>query len=180
LELRISFYPGNTREDKLDVKVIMPQGWTPKMYLTALNQSIKRHSILSLAVFAASEGFSRATASPTPQLYLEDANPMFLPAGKLLSDMVVVETTGPIYITFFFPETCSPPIGFCWPTTISIDDFFESVCLLSRPYKPFLQTLEGLKPAQSWSGTQPSPRNRTQNPMTNMRQTTESTRANAH
>lgn len=33
-------------------------------------------------VLAASEGFSRATASPTPQLYLEDANPMFLPAGS--------------------------------------------------------------------------------------------------
>jgi hypothetical protein len=49
LQLRISFYPaGDTGEDKLDVDVIMPQGWTPKMYLTALNQSIKRHSILSL------------------------------------------------------------------------------------------------------------------------------------
>jgi hypothetical protein len=33
---------------KLDVKVVMPQGWTPKMYLADLNKSIRRHSILSL------------------------------------------------------------------------------------------------------------------------------------
>ena len=55
LELWISFYAGVTAADreenqppKLDVKVVVPQGWTPKMYLTALNKSIRRHSILSL------------------------------------------------------------------------------------------------------------------------------------
>jgi hypothetical protein len=52
LELTISFYAGVTQDEnhppKLDVKVIMPQGWTPKMYLVALNKSVRRHSILSL------------------------------------------------------------------------------------------------------------------------------------
>jgi hypothetical protein len=30
------------------VKVIMSFGWTPKIYLSALNKSIRKHSILSL------------------------------------------------------------------------------------------------------------------------------------
>jgi hypothetical protein len=55
LELWISFYAGVTAADreenqppKLDVKMVVPQGWTPKMYLATLNKSIRRHSILSL------------------------------------------------------------------------------------------------------------------------------------
>jgi hypothetical protein len=49
---------------------------------------------------------------------------------------------------------CSPPLGFRWPTTISIDDFFASIRLLSRPYKTFLQTLEALKQAlEKWFNT---------------------------
>ncbi len=55
VELVINFYPSpDTRRDdenqapKLDVKVIMPEGWTPKMYVAALNKSIRRRSILCL------------------------------------------------------------------------------------------------------------------------------------
>jgi hypothetical protein len=57
VELDLTFYPadtGHTRRDdknkppKLDVKVLMPSGWTPKMYVAALNKSMKRHSILCL------------------------------------------------------------------------------------------------------------------------------------
>jgi hypothetical protein len=33
---------------KLDVKVVMPQGWTPKMYLAALYKPIRKHLIVSL------------------------------------------------------------------------------------------------------------------------------------
>lgn len=52
VELGITFYSGlpenKNQPLKLDVKVIMPEGWSPKMYVAALNKSIRRHSILSL------------------------------------------------------------------------------------------------------------------------------------
>jgi hypothetical protein len=49
VELGITFYSENENQPpKLDVKVIMPEGWSPKMYVAALNKSIRRHSILSL------------------------------------------------------------------------------------------------------------------------------------
>jgi hypothetical protein len=53
LDLEVSFYPCDTRVDenvppKLDVNVVMPHGWTPRMYLAALNKSIRKHSVLSL------------------------------------------------------------------------------------------------------------------------------------
>jgi hypothetical protein len=50
LELWISFYPRDDKNQppKSDVKVIMPKDWTPKMYLSALNKSIKKNSILSI------------------------------------------------------------------------------------------------------------------------------------
>jgi hypothetical protein len=50
LELWISFYPRDDENQppKSDVKVIMPKDWTPKMYLSALNKSIKKFSILSI------------------------------------------------------------------------------------------------------------------------------------
>jgi hypothetical protein len=35
-------------------------------------------------VLAALEGFSCSLASPTPQLYLEDARPIFFPTGELI------------------------------------------------------------------------------------------------
>jgi hypothetical protein len=43
LELVICFIPVIP-----DVKVIMLQSWTPKMYLTPLNNSTRKHSIVSL------------------------------------------------------------------------------------------------------------------------------------
>ena len=49
LELSVTFYSyGESHSPKLDVKVIMPEGWTPKMYLSALNKSIRKNSLLSL------------------------------------------------------------------------------------------------------------------------------------
>jgi hypothetical protein len=54
LELLLSFYSPHDYIDhvnqppRLDVKVIMPEGWTPKMYLGALNKSIMKHSVISL------------------------------------------------------------------------------------------------------------------------------------
>jgi hypothetical protein len=90
-------------------------------------------------ILAASEG------SQTPQLYLDDSQPMFFPAGKLISTVVEVKNGGPTYRAFYLPETCSPPLGFRWPTTLSVEDFFESLRLLGRPYKPFLQTMEAIR-----------------------------------
>jgi hypothetical protein len=37
------------------------------------------------AILAASEAFSRATATPTPELYFADAKSLFFPAGELFS-----------------------------------------------------------------------------------------------
>lgn len=53
LDLEVNFYPCDPQVDenvppKLDVNVVMPQGWTPRMYLAALNKSIRKHSVLSL------------------------------------------------------------------------------------------------------------------------------------
>jgi hypothetical protein len=105
-------------------------------------------------ILAASEGFSRATTSQTPQLYLDDSQPMFFPAGKLISTVVEVENGGPTYRAFYLLETCSPPLGFCWPTTLSVEDFFESLRLLGRPYKPFLQTMEAIQSdLEDWFAT---------------------------
>jgi hypothetical protein len=54
LELWISFYPRDDKNQppKSDVKVIMPKDWTPKMYLSALNKSIRKNSILSIESIA--------------------------------------------------------------------------------------------------------------------------------
>jgi hypothetical protein len=42
VELGITFYLDDENQPpKLDVKVIMPEGWTPKMYVAALNKSIR-------------------------------------------------------------------------------------------------------------------------------------------
>jgi hypothetical protein len=50
LILSLSFYPQDNENQppKSDVKVIMPNTWTPKMYLSALNKSIRKNSILSI------------------------------------------------------------------------------------------------------------------------------------
>jgi hypothetical protein len=65
LELWISFYPCDFRDDenlapKLDVKVIMPQGWNPRMYLATLNKSIRKHSMIISLELIPIEGRSYA------------------------------------------------------------------------------------------------------------------------
>jgi hypothetical protein len=42
-------------------------------------------------ILAASEGFSRATTPPTPELYLADSKPLFFLAGELFSKSVEIE-----------------------------------------------------------------------------------------
>jgi hypothetical protein len=53
---------------KLDVKVVMPTIWAPKMYVAALNKSIKRHSILSLESISI-QGQSYATINKLQWLF---------------------------------------------------------------------------------------------------------------
>ncbi len=48
VELGITFYPHDENQAPKVVKVIMPKTWAPKMYLAALNKSIRKHSVLSL------------------------------------------------------------------------------------------------------------------------------------
>jgi hypothetical protein len=102
-------------------------------------------------VLAASEGFSRAIPSPTPQLYLEDAKPLFFPSGELLCGTVEIGPAGSTYRSFFLPEICSPPLGLVWPTNVSFDDFKESIRALGLSYRPFLHLLTALEPQlQKW------------------------------
>jgi hypothetical protein len=73
MELWISFYPSDCSHEanhnpKLDVQVIMPQGWTPKMYLAALNKSTKKHSVVSLELVLI-QGRSYATLNELQWLF---------------------------------------------------------------------------------------------------------------
>mgnify|MGYP000223133037 CR=1 FL=1 len=43
-------------------------------------------------ILAASEGFSQATTSPTPELHLADTKPLFFPAGELFSESVEIDS----------------------------------------------------------------------------------------
>jgi hypothetical protein len=53
LILPLSFYPqdNENQHPKSKVKAVMPNTWTPKMYLSALNKSIRKNSILSIEIF---------------------------------------------------------------------------------------------------------------------------------
>jgi hypothetical protein len=50
LILSLRFYPQDDENQppKSEVKVVMPNTWTPKMYLSALNKSVRKNSILSI------------------------------------------------------------------------------------------------------------------------------------
>jgi hypothetical protein len=98
-------------------------------------------------ILAASEGFSRATTSPTPEFYLADASkkpPLFFPAGELLSKSVASKTGDLVYRAIFLPEICSPPLGFRWPRDIGLGAFVKSLELLAQVYTPLLLTIEPL------------------------------------
>jgi hypothetical protein len=72
-------------------------------------------------VIAASEGFSCAVASATPQLYLKDAKLLFFPYGELLCETVAI-SDGTTYHSYLLPEVCSPPLGLIWPTDIYLNN----------------------------------------------------------
>jgi hypothetical protein len=97
-------------------------------------------------IIAASEGFSCATTSSTPEFYLTDAKPLFFPAGKLFSKSVEIEPGESTYLAIFLPKICSPPLGLRWPTDIGLDEFVKSLELVGRAYKPFLLTIDALQP----------------------------------
>jgi hypothetical protein len=85
-------------------------------------------------ILVASKGFSRIIAPSTPQLYIEDAQPMFFPARELLRKLVSLDQGDPArYRAFCLPKICSPPLGLCRPTDIGIDALFESLKLLGHP-----------------------------------------------
>jgi hypothetical protein len=46
-------------------------------------------------ILVVSEGFSRATISPTPELYFAEAKPLFFPADKLFSESMEIELGDP-------------------------------------------------------------------------------------
>jgi hypothetical protein len=68
LELCITFFNDVNHLPKLEVNVIMPEGWTPKMYLAALNKSTKKHSVVSVELLRI-EGQSYATVNELHWLF---------------------------------------------------------------------------------------------------------------
>jgi hypothetical protein len=78
-------------------------------------------------VLAASEGFSHSIASPTPQLYLKDARPIFFPTGELICGIIDSNQTGSTYRSFLLPEICSSPLGLVWLTSIGFGKYKEIV-----------------------------------------------------
>jgi hypothetical protein len=102
-------------------------------------------------VLGALEEFLCAVASATPPLYLEDANPLFPPSGKLLFGTVNIGPNRTPYSSFLLPEICSPPLGLIWPTNIGFNRFRKSIQALGCAYKPFLHTIAALEPTlQLW------------------------------
>jgi hypothetical protein len=97
-------------------------------------------------VLAASEGLSHSIASPTPQLYLEDAQPIFPPTGELICGTLDDDQAGSAYPGFLLPKIYSPLLGLVWPTTIGFAKFKESVQVLGRAYKPFVSLLDTIEP----------------------------------
>jgi hypothetical protein len=86
-------------------------------------------------------------ASPTPQLYLEDAHPLFFPTEELLCSIIDDDQAGSAYRSFLLPEICSPPLGLAWPpTSIGFAKCKESVQALGRAYQPFISLLDAIKP----------------------------------
>jgi hypothetical protein len=90
---------------------------------------------------------SPAIPTPTMQAYLDDANPLFIPEGELVSSTVTIDPSHNTYRSFFLPKICSPPIGLAWSLTIGFDAFIDSVAILGKSYKPFLHVNEALTPA---------------------------------
>jgi hypothetical protein len=91
---------------------------------------------LHCLVLAASEGSSCAIATATPQLYLEDVNPLFFSSGEHLCGTIDNRQEGTTYNSFLIPEIGSPPLGLVWPTTTNIG--FDKC---KESFRPFLQAL---------------------------------------
>jgi hypothetical protein len=92
-----------------------------------------------------------AITSPTPQLYLEDAQPLFSPSGELLCGTINTVPAGSTYRSFLLPDICSPLLGLVWPTDIGFDVFKESIRALGLSYRLFLHLLTALEPQlQKW------------------------------
>jgi hypothetical protein len=84
--------PGLLYEDLWDAEVLAP-------FETHINIEEPHCPVLG-----ASEGFSRAIPSATPKLYLEDAKPLFFPAGELLCGTVPTSPTETTYRCIFSPR----------------------------------------------------------------------------
>jgi hypothetical protein len=78
-------------------------------------------------LMGAQQGFSRA-ASLKPGMFqlLQDAQPLFFPAGELLCADVTFE--GDDYPrAILLPEVCNLPVGMRWPVDIRFKDFYLSI-----------------------------------------------------
>ncbi len=100
------------------------------------------------AVLAAQEGFSLALSLQTKVIsLLQDAQPIFLPAGQQLAQRVVINET-PHSRAFFLPEVCNMPLGMRWPTSIGFADFSSSItAALGKSGDYFISILKALQPS---------------------------------
>jgi hypothetical protein len=98
-------------------------------------------------VLAAQEGYScSANITSHVESLLLDAQPIFIPEGKLLGQSVLLRTVSHSR-AFLLPEVCNLPFGFRWPTNIGYDDIQASLCAaLGRSYTSFNPVLQALQP----------------------------------
>jgi hypothetical protein len=99
-------------------------------------------------MIGAQEGFSRSLKlEPKVFSLLQDAQPLFFPAGELMCTMVTDgQTTLPR--TIFLPEVCNMPTGMRWPVTIGLPDFLSSIQgAYGQASGHFHQALSALGPA---------------------------------
>jgi hypothetical protein len=100
------------------------------------------------AVLAAQEGFSRALLLQRKVIsLLQDAQPIFLPAGQQLAQRMGINAMSHSR-AFFLPEVCNMPLGMCWPTTIGFADFLSSItAALGKSGDYFISILKALQPS---------------------------------
>ena len=100
----------------------------------------------------AQEGFSRADVlQPGMFQFLQDAQPLFIPAGEDLCESL--DCGGERHLrAIFLPEVCNLPVGMRWPTDIGLKDFKRSIQGALGPVgQVFLQMLTDLdKPLTAW------------------------------
>jgi hypothetical protein len=96
LELMVNFYPQAVNlknPSKLRYKLVMPKDWTPRMYLGALNQSIKNNTVLSLESVA----MDRQSYATTNKVHWLFSSPLNVIHTRLTTSAAYIHVVGGNY-----------------------------------------------------------------------------------